>query len=63
MCLMDNVAKEKPKVLTPDIRHDQLMQYDPFFFEINITEIECRSTKPYLFGQVSKRNNKGFKNI
>ena len=61
MYVMDGVAKGKPKILPQNIDHDQLMKFDTFFIEININEIKCKSDKPYKFGQVFRRNDKGSK--
>lgn len=37
------------------------MSYKPFFIEINIPKLSCKSTRPFLFVQVFKRNEAGSK--
>ena len=61
MSIMDGVPKGKPKVIPNDCSRDQLMSYDTFFIEINITKISCKSNRPFRFGQIFKHNDKGSK--
>ncbi len=58
MYVMSGVPKGKPKIIQKD---EDIMKYDTFFIEINITDIQCKSKAPYKFGQVFKRNDKGSK--
>ena len=66
MSIMDGVPMGKPKVISDP---EQLMSYDTFFIEINITKMSCKSSRPYpegsnfsyRFGQVFKRNEAGSK--
>lgn len=61
MSIMDGVAKGIPKVIPDNCSHEQLMSYDTFFIEINITKLSCKSNRPYRFGQVFKHNEAGSK--
>ena len=61
MYIMDGIPKGAPKIVPNDCTHDQLMSYDTFFAEINITKLECKSNNPYKFGQIFKHNDKGSK--
>ena len=61
MYIMDGVPKGIPKIIPKDTTHEQLMEYDTFFIEINIKKIECKSKKPYAFGQVFRKNDAGSK--
>ena len=58
MSIMDGIPKGKPHVIPKNITHEQLMNYDTFFIEINITSLKCKSTQPYAFGQVFTKTDK-----
>ena len=61
MSIMDGVAKGKPKVIPDDCTHEQLMNYDTFFIEVNINKLSCKSNRPYKFGHVFTCNEAGSK--
>ncbi|KAK8898932.1 hypothetical protein M9Y10_001224 [Tritrichomonas musculus] len=61
MSIMDGVPKGIPKIVPNGISEDELMAYDTFFVEVNITELKPKSTVPYAFGQVFKLSNAGSK--
>ena len=42
MSIMDGIPKGKPHVIPKNITHEQLMNYDTFFIEINITSLKCK---------------------
>ena len=46
MSIMSGIPCGKPHIIPQDITHDELMRYDAFFIEIDITSIRCRSTTP-----------------
>ena len=52
MSIMHGIPKGKPQVIPQDITHEQLMQYDAFFVEIDIISIRCKASKPYAFGLI-----------
>ena len=54
MSIMDGVPKGIPHVIDKSITKEQLMKYDTFFIEINITKIESKCKDSYKFGQVFK---------
>ena len=59
MSIMSGVPKGKPKVIPKNISHDELMSYDTFFAEINITKLNPKAN--FAFGHVFKRNDAGSK--
>ena len=61
MHVMNGVPKGKPKIIPSNITTNELLSYDTFFIEINITNIKCKSSRPYRFGQVFKYNDAGSK--
>ena len=61
MSIMDGVPKGTPKIIPKDISKEELLKYNQFFAEINITRIKCKSNTPYKFGQLFSRNNEGSK--
>ena len=61
MYVMDGIPLGRPKVIPQGTTHEQLMQYDTFFIEVNIKKLECKSKEPYKFGQVFTRNEAGSK--
>ncbi len=56
MSIMPGIAKGIPKIISSSITTEELLKYDQFFIEINITKIKCKSNKPYKFGQIYSRN-------
>ena len=61
MYVMPGVPKGVPQVIPDGTTHEELMNYDTFFIEINIRKIQCKSETPYKFGQVFRRNSVGSK--
>ena len=61
MNVMDGVPKGVPKIIPKNITTEQLLKYDTFFIEVNITKLECKSSRPYKFGLVFRRNDAGSK--
>lgn len=58
---MDGVPKGIPKIIPSDVSLEQLLKYDTFFIEINITKIQCKSDYQYKFGQLFRYNDSGSK--
>lgn len=56
MTIMSGIAKGTPMIMPSVYNQDQLMSYDRFFIEINITRIISKSSQSYRFGQIFKRN-------
>ena len=61
MSIMPGVPKGVPKVIPSDILTEELLSFDTFFAEINITKIRCKSKYEYKFGQIFRRNKAGSK--
>ena len=61
MYIMHGVPKGVPEVIPQGITHKELMDFDTFFIEINITKIECKSRTLDKFGQVFRKNAVGSK--
>ncbi|KAK8888354.1 hypothetical protein M9Y10_039422 [Tritrichomonas musculus] len=61
MSVMDGVPKGKPKIIPANATTEDLLRYDTFFAEINITNIKCKSDYEYKFGQVFIKNENGSK--
>ena len=50
MSIMDGIPKGAPQIIPDNCTTDQLMSYDAFFAEVNITKLVPQSVKPYRFG-------------
>ena len=61
MKIMNGVPKGKPKVIPLDVTKEELLKYDTFFAEINITNIRCKSDVDYKFGHVFHKDDNGSK--
>ena len=61
MNIMPGIPRGIPNVIPDGISHEDLMNYDTFFAEINITSLVPKSSRPYRFGHVFKRNDAGSK--
>ena len=61
MSVMNGVPKGIPKVIPDNVSENDLMKYDTFFAEVNITELKPKSEMPYKFGQVFKLSDTGSK--
>ena len=61
MSIMDGVPKGKPKIIPSNILTEDLLKFNQFFAEINITSIKCKSDFEYKFGQVFVKNDNGSK--
>ncbi|KAK8895923.1 hypothetical protein M9Y10_013809 [Tritrichomonas musculus] len=56
MSIMDGIPQGTPQIIPDNCTHQQLMSYDAFFAEVNITKLLPKSEKPYRFGHIYKRN-------
>ncbi|WP_300485543.1 DNA polymerase, partial [uncultured Brachyspira sp.] len=61
MNIMNGVPKGKPKIIPSNATINDLLSYDTFFAEIDITRIKCKSDYEYKFGQVFTKNDNGSK--
>ena len=61
MSIMNGVAKGIPKIIPDNTSTEQLLKFDTFFAEINITKISCKSKYQYKFGQLFRKNDAGSK--
>lgn len=61
MRIMNGVPKGKPKIIPANVSKEELLRYDTFFAEINITKIKCKSDIDYKFGHVFHRDDNGSK--
>ena len=61
MSVMNGVPMGMPKIIPSDITMEELLGLDQFFAEINIKSIKCKSSTPYKFGQLFRRNEDGCK--
>lgn len=61
MKFMDGVPKGKPKIIPSNATTEDLLKYDTFFAEINITSIKCKCERPYSFGLTFKHGENGSK--
>ena len=55
-CQLCMVFQRVPQIISDNCTTDQLMTYDAFFAEVNITKLVPKSIKPYHFGHIYKRN-------
>ena len=61
MSVMSGVPKGIPKIIPSNATTEDLLRYDTFFAEINITKIKCKGDYKYSFGQVFTKNDNGSK--
>ena len=61
MSIMPGIPKGVPKIIPSDILTEELLNFDTFFAEINITRIKCKSQFEYKFGQIFRKNEVGSK--